>query len=275
MRIYNVFTSKTKVAGGVLIFASILTSVVIVSSLWAQEPASSLMQNELKRAPGWVRQSSSLLLYGEDGSIVQELSLHNADPVGTNINETIGGASPDGRLAWTLERHTVWNPSRTKILQSQRLLKAIGTSGQELWRDDSADNPERGEAIQFSSDGKTILLARHPETGWLTEIRNWMGQPLFVLGPYPKLISMTLTPNGRYALVRWGVQDKSDTHTFVDVLAKKSKDIPSSELVLGIGRIDDQGTVKSGSKTLFTFSNAVSSATAIPHASTDTFSPAK
>lgn len=207
-----------------------------------------------KAAPGWTRQANSLLLYGEDGALLQEIPLRRPDDNGTISNETLGGASPDGRLAWTLERRVVWSPGRTKKLESRRNLKLYGTAGTELWHDDAAEMPERGEPIQFAADGKTVLLARKLDAGWVAEARGWMGAPTATLGPYPRLISMALTPNGRYALARWSVPDQSDTHTFYDLTTKARKDVPSSDLVLGLARIGDDGVVRSGSKTVFDFS---------------------
>jgi hypothetical protein len=221
-----------------------------------------------KAAPGWTRQANSLLLYGDDGGLLQELPLRTPDETGTVSRETLGGVSPDSRLAWTLERRLTWTPGRTKVLDSQRTFKVYGTSGQELWRDSAADLPERGAPVLFSADGKTLLLARRGDDGWRAEARGWMGGTIAALGPYPRLISMALTPNGRFALARWGVPDKSDTHTFLDLATKATKDVQSSELLLGLARIDDDGTVRSGPRVVFSFAPpAVSSA---PAASTGT-----
>jgi hypothetical protein len=217
-----------------------------------------------RATPGWSRQASSLLLYGDDGALSQELPLHAPDDSGTTSRETLGGASPDGRLAWTLERNLVWTPGRTKILESRRTFKIYGTSGAELWRDDAADMPERGEPVQFSSDGKTLLLSRRAADGWSAEVRSWLGQSLFSLGPFPRLIAMTLARGGRYGFVRWGVPDKSDTHTFFDLTTKARRDVPSSDLLLGLARIGDDGVVRSGSKIVFSFEAAVSTGTAAP-----------
>jgi hypothetical protein len=208
--------------------------------------------------PHWARQANSLLLYGEDGSLVNEIPLRESDLTGNTSNETHGGASPDGRLAWTLDRRIVWSPGRTKKLESHHNFRTYGTTGQELWHDDSVDYPERGEPVLFSADGKVLLLARRVDNGWIAEARTWLGQPQLTIGPAPRLISMSLTPNGRYALARWSVPDKSDTHTFVDLQTKARKDVQSSELVLGLAHIDDDGMVRSGSKVVFAFETAVS-----------------
>ena len=213
--------------------------------------------------PGWSKQASSLLLYGEDGGLTQELPLKALDEqgAGTTARETLGGVSPDAHMAWTLDRRFVYNQGRTKLLESHRLFRTFGTAGAELWRDDAVDLPERGAPVLFSADAKTLLLAKRGDSGWSAEARTWLGSVIAAIGPFPRLISMALTPNGRYALARWGVPDKSDTHTFIDLAAKTRRDVPSSDLILGLARIDDDGTVRSGSKVVFSF--AVSSAAAV------------
>ncbi|MDE2144079.1 MAG: hypothetical protein KGJ84_16845, partial [Elusimicrobia bacterium] len=190
-----------------------------------------------RSAPGWTRQANSLLLYGDDGSLASEIPLRQPDDFGTVSRETVGGVSPDARVAWTLERKLTWSPGRTKLLESHRTFKTFGTSGQELWRDENADLPERGDPVLFSADGRTLLLARRGDDGWSAQSRTWLGAVLSSIGPFPRLISMALTPNGRYALVRWGVPDKSDTHTFIDLTTQARHDVQSSDLVLGLARI--------------------------------------
>lgn len=231
-----------------------------------------------RSAPGWSRQANSLLLYGDDGSLAVEIPLHDPDDSGTASHETLGGVSPDARLAWTLDRRLVWTPGRTKVLESRRSFKIFGTSGTELWRSDDADLPERGAPVQFSADGRTLLLARRGDDGWRAEARSWLGSTLTAVGPFPRLISMALTPNGRYALARWGVPDKSDTHTFIDLASKARRDVQSSDLVLGLARIGDDGAVRSGSKIVFAFevpisSAAVSASTATVAISTEAAAP--
>lgn len=215
-----------------------------------------------RSSPGWTRQANSLLLYGTDGSLAQELPLKAPDENATNSRETIGGASPDGRLAWTLDRRLVFSPGRIKLLESHRMFKLYGSDGAELWHDDAVDKPERGQSVLFSADGQVLMFARHGDDGWSAEARDWMGKTLAAAGPFPRLISLALTPNGRFALARWAVPDKSDTHTFLDLKTKARKDVESSDLLLGLARIGDDGVVRSGSKTIYSFPIEVSSATA-------------
>lgn len=217
-----------------------------------------------RSAPGWTRQANSLLLYGDDGTLQQELPLHEADEAGagTTSRETLGGVSPDGRMAWTLERRLTWSPGRTKVLESHRLFRLFGSAGTELWREESVDAPQRGAPALFSADGKTLLLSERSVDGWTAEARTWLGQVVAALGPFPRLISMALSPNGRFALARWAVPDKSDTHSFIDLRTKARRDVPSADLVLGLARVGDDGVVRSGSKIIFAFDVSASSGVA-------------
>jgi hypothetical protein len=215
-----------------------------------------------RSTPGWSRQANSLLLYAPDGTLSQELPLHEPEDTGSATRETSGGVSPDATMAWTLERRLVWSPGRAKLLESHRQFRAFGVAGVELWRDDSVDLPERGAAVQFSSDSKVLLISRRGDDGWSAEARTWMGATIDAIGPFPRLISMALTPNGRFALARWGVPDKSDTHTFVDLATKARRDVPSSDLVLGLARIGDDGVARSGAKVVFAFDVSAGTAAA-------------
>ncbi|MEK7384139.1 MAG: hypothetical protein AAB262_12750 [Elusimicrobiota bacterium] len=212
-----------------------------------------------RSSPGWTKQGASLLLYDLDGSLSQELPLRSGEDGGLP-REMRGGTSADGRLAWTLESRQTWNPLKGKTPQTHRLLRLYGSAGQELWKDEGVDLPERGQPLIFSADGQTLLLARRAGDDWSVEARTWMGVLRAGVGPFPRLISMALTPNGRFALARWGVIDKSDTHTFFDITAKKRRDVPSSSLLLGLARIGDDGVARSGSKVVLSFETEVSSA---------------
>ena len=253
-----------------------MAAVLLASALWAAAPARAqeggapapqLPLEEMAPShstPGWSRQANSLLLYGDDGSLEQELPLREAEEAGagTTSRETRGGVSPDGRMAWTLERRLTWSPGRAKVIESHRLFRLYGSAGAELWREESVDLPERGEPVVFSADGKTLLLVERSGDGFIAEARTWMGQVIATLGQWPRLISMALSPNGRFALAHKAVPDKSDTHSFIDLKTKARRDVPSSDLVLGLARVGDDGVVRSGSKIVFSFDLNASTSTA-------------
>jgi hypothetical protein len=52
----------------------------------------------------------------------------------------------------------------------------------------------------------------------------------------------------------------------MDLAAKVRRDVPSSDLTLGLARIGDDGVVRSGSKVVFAFDLAVSTDAAAPTA---------
>lgn len=214
-----------------------------------------------RSAPGWAKQGGSLLLYDQEGALIQEVSIRGGDESGL-VRDLRGGTSPDGLLAWTLESRQVWNPLKNRTAETRRLLRFFGSSGTELWKDDSVDMPERGEPVLFSADSKTVLIARRALDDWSVEARTWMGELILAIGPFPRLISMELSPNGRYGQARWGVMDKSDTHTFFDLTGRKRQDVPSSDLLLGLARIGDDGLARSGLKIVASFAAASSTMTA-------------
>ncbi|MBI5631714.1 MAG: hypothetical protein HY921_12620 [Elusimicrobia bacterium] len=204
----------------------------------------------------WLKQGASLLYYDDAGTLSQEIGLGVLeDSSGSRINarETRGGASSLGHFAWTVERTATWNPQRTKKLESRAVLRFYGGKGLELWSEAEADIPDGGEPLLFSQDEETLLLSRRVQDKWFASVKNYLGNELMQAGPFPSLEMLALTPNGRYALARWSVLDKSSTHTFLDVARKARKDIPSGELSLGLARITNDGQVFSGKKMIFDF----------------------
>lgn len=214
-----------------------------------------------RSTPGWSKQGKSLVLYDAAGELSFEIGLLREE-TGAATREVTGGVSPDGRAAWTLERKLTWNSSRSKLLESRRSLKIHGSTGQTLWSDDAVDLPEKGEPVAFSNDSKVILIACHFGESWSVEARDWAGGTALKAGPFPRLVSIALTPGGRYAVARWGVPDKSDTHSFFDLWTKARKDIETSDLTLGLARIGDDGVVRSGRRDVFSFAADKSTTTA-------------
>ncbi|MDX6768170.1 MAG: hypothetical protein SF051_01445 [Elusimicrobiota bacterium] len=209
-----------------------------------------------RNAPGWQRQGNSLLLYDEDGALVQEHGLQSTEEsAGSKLvtHDITAGASANGRAAWLLDRRVGWNYAKTKVLDARRRLTVFGAGGAELWSDNEADAPEQGDPVSLSDDGKVALYARRDGTagGWSVVARDWAGNTLMVVGPYPRLMSLALTPNGRFVMARWAIPDKSATHTFLDLKRRQRKDVASSELTLGLARVEDDGVVRSGRRVVF------------------------
>ncbi len=209
----------------------------------------------------WARQGSSLVFYDASGELSEEIGLGTwEDSSGSRVNvrEILGGASRAGRFAWTLERVTTWTPDRTKFLESRRSLRLLGSNGKELWKNTDADIPEGGEPLAFSTDGESLIFSWRDARGWTASVRSYLGASLMEAGPFARLEMLALTQNGRYALIRWRVPDKSATHTFLDVARRLRVDIPSSELTLGLARITDEGKVYSGKRFVYDFGKAES-----------------
>lgn len=205
-----------------------------------------------RSTPGWSKQGKSLVLYDDQGALSFEIGLLREES-GASTREVIGEPSPDGTAAWTLERKLVWNRSRGKLLESRRLLRVHGSTGQVLWSDDAVDIPEKGEPVVFSDDSKTVLIARRLGEAWSVEARDWTGGVKLKAGPFPRLVHIALAPAGRYAVARWSVTDKSDTHSFFDLATGARKDIETSDLTLGLARLGDDGVVRSGRRDVYSF----------------------
>jgi hypothetical protein len=206
--------------------------------------------------PGWQKQGNSLLRYDDSGSLEQEYGLSSSEETSGSkllVHDVQGGASANGRTAWLLDRRIGWNYAKTKILDARRRLEIYGGPGASLWGDSEADAPEQGDPVVMSADGKTIIYARRDGVAgaWSVVARDWAGNTLMVVGPYPGLHSLSVTPNGRFVMARWAVPDKSSTHTFLDLKTHQRRDIASSELTLGLARVGDDGVVRSGRRVIF------------------------
>ena len=208
------------------------------------------------KGSGWVRQSASLLYYDAGGNLALELPLRTEDDGSGTVRERLGGAAPNGRFAWTLERTTAWNADRSKALSKSSALRFFGDDGKELWQLPNAGSPEKGEPVSFSANGETLLVAARSPSGWTVSIKSYLGATIMDVGPLPQLQLMTITPSGKYAMIRWTVPDQSATNTFVEVATKRRQDIPSSRFSWTTPRVDDDGKVYAGKRLVFDFGAA-------------------
>ncbi len=202
----------------------------------------------------WAKQGSSLLHYDSSGTLVSEIGLGVSEETashGLTVTELLGNAAPGGRLAWVIEKRVLWNASRTKQLKAEASLKVLGSSGRELWTEAAAAIPESGDPVPLGPEGESLALSLKKADGYWLSVRGYLGNTLFETGPFPRLVATALSPSGRYALARWTDPDKSATHTFLDVTAKRREDIPS-ERFLAPARMEEQ-RLYSGSKVIFEF----------------------
>ncbi|MBI5623661.1 MAG: hypothetical protein HY924_07790 [Elusimicrobia bacterium] len=207
----------------------------------------------------WSRQGSSLVLRDSSGTVVNEIPLRTSEELmgsGLRMSRTTGNVSENGRFAWTLHKTTVWNLSKTKALREDRTLRFFGTSGRELWSQPGADAPAQGEPVAMNATGETVAVSVLGPGGWKVSVRSFLGTPVWELDGLQNLSSVSLTPEGAYALIRWSETDKSATHTFVAPATGERKDIPSDEFVLGAARISADGKVFAGLRLLHEFKKA-------------------
>ena len=204
----------------------------------------------------WKKQGSSLVLYSS-GTIAGEQPLGTWDePKGVRVivHKVKGGVSKDGRFAWTFDAQNAWNYAKTQRLEKRNVLRYFGTSGSELWTSQAADAPVlSGEPVSISDDGETVLMAARDAGSWRVEVRSYLGNEKWVIGPLPVLESMRLTGNGKYGELRWSKVDEDTIFTVLDLAAQKREDIPASKLKLGKARLEDDGRVVSGGKVVFSF----------------------
>ena len=221
--------------------------------------------------PGWLRMPKSLLYYDADGNLANEIGLgrwEDASQTRVQVKVIDAGTSPDHKFAWTLDKRTSWNSLKTKVLESQRILRFFDPDGKELWDEDGADSLPGSAPLVFSDDGKTCLLAVRRPAGWYALVKTYLGNTLWKVGPFPKLDALQISPNGRYGLARWNEPDKSAAHSFLDLQGLTRHDVPSDRFRLGKTAVDDEGRAFSGSTLVFSFTGpAVSTATAAPTAS--------
>ncbi len=205
----------------------------------------------------WEMRASSLLYFDAQGDLAGEIGLGSWEtPRGRShtVRKVRGGVSPGGRYAWSLKEFSTWNSQKTRRISKESRLTFLGSRGKALWSVRGARAPERGDPIVFSGDGETLLLSRRTPKGYFCHVRTPLGQDIFKAGPFPELVSMTLTPLARFAFIRWADPEKSATHTIIRIKTQARRDIPSSEFALGGVRVTDEGRVFSGEDLVLDFS---------------------
>ncbi len=205
----------------------------------------------------WEKRASSLLYFDKTGALSDEVGLgfsEGPESGSHKVVETRGGTSPDGRYAWEWRRRELWNSAKIRRISATRTLRFLGTAGKALWKIDGADTPEKGDPLTFSGDGEVLIAAVKREKGFHCLVRNPLGGTFAEAGPFPKLVSMTLTERGSYAVIRWTDPDKSATFTILEVNTLRRKDIPSSKFLLGRALVTEEGKVLSGKRLIFDFS---------------------
>jgi hypothetical protein len=188
-------------------------------------------------------------MYDASGSLASEIGLSSVEessPTRLTVHDILGGAAANGSYAWTLDRKRFFDVSRSKSFGSKRLLTVFGTAGSEIWTSTEADAPLGRDPVIFSDDAQTLLVSYHSGKSWRVSVQGPLGDIRLNLGPFDELDAMDLSPNGRYAMIRWKILEQKATHSFVNIATHARRDVPSFLLHLGRAELKPDGKVFSG-----------------------------
>ena len=120
---------------------------------------------------GWTTTRSSLLLFDEEGRLVNEIGLGEwkEDFKGklSGRRNMKGGISADGRFAWHWQKvETVLKDNSETVVGSTRTLVYLGTRGQILWSNENVEAPEGMPPLLQSRDGETALIIERSTSGY-------------------------------------------------------------------------------------------------------------
>lgn len=196
---------------------------------------------------GWVQGPASLVLYDSSGTLVAEIGVGSwKDRLGAGaerLHTQRAGAS--GCCAWAWERVKTSPGGSAASVELSRRLRYLGTDGQELWQDESADAAPGVDPAALSKDGEVALVSQRAADGWTAAAYSFTGNTLLrARGPGPPDL-LLLSPGGRWGLVRWRPLDKPPRLTFLDLGARKAREAPAGTLPPDLG-IDDEGRLLSG-----------------------------
>lgn len=200
--------------------------------------------------PGWAKTPASLLLGGPGGALLHEVGLGSfAEDDGAVRRDMRGGASADGRFAWHWQSVETRLPGRVeRAPESRRVLVVLGSRGQLLFKDESADAPAGLEPAVMSRDGETLLAAGRGPGGWAATAYSFTGKELAVVAGAHRLEALELSPDGRRALVAWAGLDQPLMVTLLDLKADERLDIPADGLPPGPWTLGPDGTLLAAGK---------------------------
>jgi len=232
-----------------------LTTAVLILALaaagaFAETPASE-PPDSLSGREGWVKTPSSLLLFDSSGTLVSEIGLGAfEEPAGTDTvarRKVRAGVSADGRFAWSFEKKETVRPGKSdKPLTTTRLFIYWGTEGRELFRNELADAPPGLEPAALSADGERLLVAERAPDGWIVAAYDFTGDRMVDARGKGALELAQITPDGRFALVRWHLLDERPRYVFLRVHDRESEALKTRETA----RLLNDGRVMAGAKVL-------------------------
>lgn len=205
---------------------------------------------------GWVKTPASLLLYDSSGTLVNEVGLGTwEEPAseGMVLRRIVrGGISRDGRFAWSWEKAETVKLGRVdKPTTTARLMRYLGTEGQELFRNELADAPQGLEPIVLSDNGERLLLAEHGPDAWILAAYDFTGNRLVDARAKGSIELAELTANGRFALVRWHQLDLPPEYTLLRIEDRMVSDLPGVRATGISPKLTDDGRVLVGKKVVF------------------------
>lgn len=218
--------------------------------------ADAVMPAPVEGKAGWVKAKSSLLLYDSSGTLVNEVGLGTWEEAGSNGNAqrkvVRGGVSTDGRFAWAWEKvETVKAGRSEKALTTSRLMRYLGTTGDELFRNELTDAPPALDPVVLSADGEWILLTERGPDAWIIAAYDFMGNRLVDAHGKGSVELAQLTPNGQFALVRWHQLDLPPEYTLLKVGERATTGLPALRAPGLSPTLADDGRVLLGAKVIF------------------------
>lgn len=204
---------------------------------------------------GWVASPSSLLLYDSSGTLVGEVGLgrwlEDAENATLRRRVVRGGASEDGRFAWSWESVESLKPGRAeKVLSSARLLRYLGTEGQELFRNELADAPAGLTPAVMSANGETVLVFERGLDEWITAAYAFTDNRLLDARGKGSIEAAYLAPEGRFGWIRWHQLDQPPIYSFLDLERGTVKEVSTGGLPRGPVVLTDDGKVSVRGKTV-------------------------
>lgn len=201
-------------------------------------------------AAGWLAAPSSLVLRGPQGALVHELGIGRfSEPDGTLTRELRGGASKDGRFAWHWQRAEARREgSVEKAPRAASTLVYLGARGQLLKRLDGTDAPEGLPPAAMSGDGEVLLAARREDGAWAVSAYSYMGRELASVAKAHRVAALSLSEDGRRALVAWAGLDLPLIVTLFDLARGERLDIPADTLPAGPWTLAPDGTLLAGGR---------------------------
>jgi hypothetical protein len=205
---------------------------------------------------GWVRTAASLLLYNADGDLLDEIGLGSwtePGPEGTQLRRTVrGGISKDGRFAWSWEKAESLKEGRgEKPVTTSRLMRYLGTQGQELFRNELADAPQGLEPVAVSDNGERVLLAERAPGAWIMAAFDFAGNRLVDARAKGHVELAQMSGNGSFALIRWHQLDQPPEYTLLRIADRKTVGLPPITQAGASPKLTNDGRVLVGGKVVF------------------------